>query len=120
MKKELEKFLHRSPKKVIFCKKCVVSNQRPRISFDKNGVCNACNYFVLKDKYIDWDKRKRELEVICNKIRKKDGSWDVLVPGSGGKDSAFTAHTLKYKYGLNPLCVTWSPFQIYRDWFQKF
>jgi N-acetyl sugar amidotransferase len=32
-----------------------------------------------------------------------------MVPGSGGKDSAFTAHILKYKYGMNPLTVTWAP-----------
>ena len=28
---------------------------------------------------------------------------------SGGKDSAYTAHILKYKYGMNPLTVTWAP-----------
>ena len=32
-----------------------------------------------------------------------------MVPGSGGKDSAYTAHVLKYKYGMNPLTVTWAP-----------
>ena len=38
----------------------------------------------------------------------------IIVPGSGGKDSAFTAHVLKYKYGLNPLTVTWAP-HLYTD-----
>ena len=33
----------------------------------------------------------------------------MLIPGSGGKDSAFTAHILKYKYGMNPLTITWPP-----------
>jgi N-acetyl sugar amidotransferase len=33
----------------------------------------------------------------------------VIVPGSGGKDSAYTSHVLKYKYGMNPLTVTWAP-----------
>jgi len=27
----------------------------------------------------------------------------------GGKDSCFAAHVLKYKYGMNPLTVTWPP-----------
>ena len=36
------------------------------------------------------------------------------MPGSGGKDSAFTAHILKYKYGMNPLTVTWAP-HLYTD-----
>ena len=30
-------------------------------------------------------------------------------PGSGGKDSAFASHILKYKYNMNPLTVTWAP-----------
>ena len=34
-----------------------------------------------------------------------------MVPGSGGKDSAYVAHQLKHKYKMNPLCVTWSPFE---------
>ena len=44
----------------------------------------------------------------------KTCSYDCIVPGSGGKDSAFTAHVLKYKYGLNPLTVTWAP-HLYTD-----
>ena len=43
--------------------------------------------------------------------RRTDGSWDVIVPSSGGKDSGFVAHKLKYEYGMNPLLVTWSPLQ---------
>jgi len=31
------------------------------------------------------------------------------VPGSGGKDSAYTSHILKYKYKMHPLTVTWAP-----------
>jgi N-acetyl sugar amidotransferase len=37
------------------------------------------------------------------------------VSGSGGKDSAFQAHVLKYKYGMNPLTVTWPPI-LYTDY----
>ena len=38
-----------------------------------------------------------------------------MVPGSGGKDSAYQAHILKYKYGMNPLTYTWPPI-IYTDY----
>ena len=31
------------------------------------------------------------------------------MPSSGGKDSCYVAHQLKYKYGMHPLCVTWAP-----------
>ena len=33
----------------------------------------------------------------------------MIVPCSGGKDGGFVAHQLKYKYGMHPLAVTWSP-----------
>ena len=36
------------PEKVKFCKKCIISNQRPRITFDENGVCSACNFAEMK------------------------------------------------------------------------
>ena len=51
---------------------------------------------------------------MCGKYRSKDGSFDVIIPSSGGKDSGYTAHLLKEKYGMHPLCVTWAPF-MYTD-----
>jgi N-acetyl sugar amidotransferase len=38
-----------------------------------------------------------------------------VVPGSGGKDSFYAAHMLKYKYGMHPLTVTWAP-HVYTEW----
>ena len=58
---KLEKQLAKLPKIIKFCKKCVVSNQRPRITFDKNGVCSACNWFEEKKK-IDWKNREKQFE----------------------------------------------------------
>lgn len=117
------------PKEVIFCKKCVMSNQRPSstneymhrsstkhltLELDKDGICSACRVNEAKDKNIDWKKREKELLKLLAKYRSKDGSYDVLVPGSGGKDSAFQSHILKYKYNMHPLTVTWSP-HLYTD-----
>jgi len=96
------------PEQVRFCKKCTISNQRPRISFNEEGICSACHYAEIK-KHINWEERHQELEKLCNKFRKNDGNYDVIVPSSGGKDSAFTAHMLKSKYGMKPLTVTWAP-----------
>lgn len=100
--------MYRLPSEVQFCKKCVMSNQRPRISFD-NGVCGACGYWEKKDRSIDWSERELELQDVCNRFRKSDGKFDVLVPSSGGKDSVYVAHLLKHKYGMNPLTMTWAP-----------
>ncbi|PIQ69030.1 MAG: LPS biosynthesis protein PseA [Candidatus Taylorbacteria bacterium CG11_big_fil_rev_8_21_14_0_20_46_11] len=114
MAKKLDIQLETQPKEVTFCTRCVVSNQRPRITFDDKGVCSACQYAYRKHHDIDWSTREKELRALCDRHRSKDGSFDVVVPGSGGKDSAYTAHLLKTKYGMHPLVVTWSPF-IYTD-----
>ncbi len=97
------------PKNIRFCTKCVMSNQRPRITFDDEGVCSACHYAETKSKTIDWDTRKRQFQELCDRHRSKDGSWDVIVPCSGGKDSSRIAHQLKHDYRMHPLCVTFSP-----------
>jgi len=122
--------LYGLPSEVRYCKKCVISNQRPNsaveynnvpgankktINFDKNGICDACNYAEKKLNSIDWSERERQLLELCNKYRKTDGSYDCIVPGSGGKDSFYASHILKKKYGMHPLTVTWSP-HIYTEW----
>lgn len=108
------------PTEVKYCAECTISNQRPRIKFDENGVCSACNYAKFKRSEIDWEARDLELRELCDKHRKSDGSYDVIVPSSGGKDSAFVAFQLKYKYGMNPLTVTWSPHIWTLDGFENF
>lgn len=117
------------PHDIVFCKKCVISNQRPNsaveyqhtkntkketIFFDEHGICDACR--VAEDKArIDWDERDRELRDLCDRHRKTDGSYDCIVPGSGGKDSFYQSHILKHKYGMHPLTITWAP-HVYTDW----
>jgi N-acetyl sugar amidotransferase len=122
--------LYGLPVKIKFCKLCVISNQRPNstveyknkankskkktISFDEDRICDACKANALK-KDIDWTSREKELEELCNKYRKNNGEYDCIVPGSGGKDSAYASWILKYKFGMHPLTVTWAP-NLYTDW----
>ena len=117
--------LFKSPTNVIFCKKCVQSNQkvlssslisddtahsnRTRMGF-KDGICDGC--LQVERKYnqdIDWKEREIKLNKILKKYRSRNGSFDCIVPGSGGKDSVFQAEILKKKYKMNPLTVTFSP-----------
>lgn len=114
------------PSKIIFCKSCVMSNQRPSSISEffhikerkgakylninkKDGICDGCKQNYFKEKKIDWTIRQKKLVKLLDKYRKSNGEYDCLVPGSGGKDSAYQAHILKYKYGMNPLVVTWPP-----------
>lgn len=120
------------PEKVIFCKKCVMSNQRPAsavefkhtieskkktLHIDEEGVCDACRFAEQKEQ-INWKEREEKLLQLLDEHRKKDGSYDCIVPGSGGKDSVYAAHILKYKYGMNPLTITWPPI-LYTDYGYK-
>jgi N-acetyl sugar amidotransferase len=100
---------YKLPSQVRYCKLCTVSNQRPRITFDAEGVCSACSYANYKRTQVDWADREKELRDLCDRHRRHDGRFDVIVPCSGGKDGSFVAHQLKVKYGMNPLCVTWAP-----------
>ena len=112
------------PNEVRFCRSCVISNQRPSstvefkhqrkekkktIGFADDGICDACHYHQEKSKRIDWENREQQLIATLDKFRRNDGRYDVIVPGSGGKDSAYTSHVLKYRFGMNPLTVTWAP-----------
>jgi N-acetyl sugar amidotransferase len=117
------------PSNVTFCQRCVTSNQKPisaiefqhtaasvkqAIHLDETNICDACRVTERKAS-IDWQAREEELRALCDKHRSTDGSYDCLVPGSGGKDSFVAAHMLKYKYGMHPLTVTWAP-HVYTEW----
>ena len=56
----LDKQIGFLPKKVKWCSKCLMSNQRPRITFDKHGICAACNNLNYINKDINWNKRNEE------------------------------------------------------------
>jgi len=122
--------LYGLPTEIKFCKQCVISNQRPNsaveynhtqnskkqtIHFDENGVCDACNFTERKRNEIDWKDRDKQLRDLCDRYRKNDGSYDCIVPGSGGKDSFYASHILKTQYGMHPLTVTWAP-HVYTEW----
>lgn len=116
------------PPSVQFCTRCVISNQRPNSAIEfahtaesrkatiriEDGVCDACRAADRKA-MTDWHERERELIALCDRHRSRDGSYDCIVPGSGGKDSFYAAHVLKTKYGMHPLTVTWAP-HIYTEW----
>jgi N-acetyl sugar amidotransferase len=78
---------------------------RPGIIF-KDGVCLACVNHE-KQSNVDWKSRYRELEVLCDKYRRKDGYYDCMIPVSGGKDSYTQTYVMKELLDMHPLlfCV---------------
>lgn len=139
MIKYMSKSLFGLPKKVIHCSKCLMTNQKPfsvnetknnksskkiGLQFNLRNICAACEYSEQKENgKINWKKREKKLRELLNKFRGKDGNYDCIVSGSGGKDSSTISHILKYKYKMNPLTVTYSPllytkigFQNLRSW----
>lgn len=111
------------PLDINFCNICGMSNQKvtpSRVQNDtktstkntlkfKNGTCGPCQYNLQKQQDIDWKERRKHLEEICNQYRSNDGSYDCIVPGSGGKDSVYQSYFLKNEMGMNPITVTWAP-----------
>jgi N-acetyl sugar amidotransferase len=106
-----------------YCTNCVLPSCKPVTAKEGNkttasatstinfqeGVCEACRWNVIKENSIDWKAREIELEKLLDRYRSSDGSYDVIVPASGGKDSVYVSHILKHKYGMTPLTVTWAP-----------
>lgn len=93
---------------VFWCSNCLNMSTRPRITFDPRGWCNACQWMEEK-KSLDWESRRRELAVILDKYRSRNGGFDCIVPVSGGKDGSYVSHQLKHAYGMHPLAVTVTP-----------
>ena len=116
--------LYNLPPKVEFCKTCTMSNQKPiqtiehmqpaekdyKLTLDfKEGICHACRHKKSKTEDVDWEEKKHQFNKLLDKYRSRNGSYDVIIPGSGGKDSVMVSHLLKNEYNMNPLTVTWAP-----------
>lgn len=90
-----------------YCVKCVMPSTRPGITFDEVGVCSACQSYDNR-KNVDYSKRFKELEALCDKYRGINGvdAYDCMIAVSGGKDSHYQVYMFKEVLRMNPLLVT--------------
>ena len=95
-------------KKMKICKKCLMPETRPRLTFDSDGICAACEWHMIKKERLDWKERYSEIQELCDEIRGKQ-RYDCIVPVSGGKDSTYVADKMKNELNLNVLTVTITP-----------
>ena len=80
---------------------------RPRITFDKNGVCSACQWAEEK-KSLDWRERQRKLDKLLSE-QKANPYFQCITAVSGGKDGSYVTYNLKHKKKISPLAVTVRP-----------
>ena len=85
------------------CKKCILPDTFPFIDFDNAGICNYCNNYVESYQ----KKSMNDLIKLVEPFRNNNGSPDVLLPYSGGRDSTYMLHIVKTKLGLNPVTFTY-------------
>ena len=89
-----------------YCKRCVMPDTRPGISFNEEGVCSACQAYEKRAK-INWKARWKELEEICDKYRGMNGKDpDCAIAVSGGKDSHYQVHLMKNVMHMNPILLS--------------
>jgi len=89
------------------CTRCLVPETVDTISFDEAGVCSVCRQVEAKHGAIDWNARGKQLDAIVEEYKDK-GTYDCVVPYSGGKDSVFQLWYIVKKLGLKPLVVRYN------------
>ena len=93
---------------------------KPGVSFDENGLCNAC-ISVERKKNIDWEQRKKDLIKLCDEIKAKNKSaYDCIVAVSGGKDSVYQAWYMKNICKMKVLGVCVMPHLRTREGIENF
>ena len=84
------------------CKSGILNSNMPGIKFDKDGISNISKNFKKFEM-----QPLQALEDKLNYHRSNNGSPDILVGFSGGRDSSYMLHLLKNKYEMNPIAVTY-------------
>ncbi|MBL8858972.1 MAG: hypothetical protein JNL28_10735 [Planctomycetes bacterium] len=92
----------RSPRDLKRCTKCLLPETYPFVKFDEQMVCSYCRRWkTIKP------KGRRALEEFVEPYRSKDGSPDVIVAFSGGRDSSYGLHYVKTELKMNPVAFTY-------------
>lgn len=94
-------------KKLRRCTHCILPETFPFITFDGQGVCNYCRSYKPRYAGMHLVKTKQDFIESLAGYRRQNGSPDVLVPFSGGRDSSYGLHLIKKEFGLNPITFTY-------------
>lgn len=84
------------------CVRCILPETYPFMDFDAAGVCRYCrNWRRIQV------KGPEALRAAVEPYRSSDGSPDVIVAFSGGRDSSYGLHYVKKVLGMNPVAFTY-------------
>lgn len=94
---------------ILYCRRCVYPSNHPLgLELDAEGVCSGCRVHEEKDR-LDWTARERKLAAIFDAYRDRSGlRYDCVVPVSGARDSFFIVDTVRRRYRMTPLLVSYN------------
>lgn len=84
------------------CKRCLLPETFPGISFDEQGVCTVCQNYKKKEV-----KGEQALQEVLRQNIHGDANYDCIVPLSGGRDSCYLMHYIVRELGLKPVAYTY-------------
>lgn len=82
------------------CRKCILPEGYPGISFNNEGICNFCSDYKEYNKSLGPDK----LLKLVRSVEKK-GKFDCVIPLSGGKDSTYILYYTVRELKLSPIAA---------------
>ncbi len=88
--------------RLVRCTKCILPETYPFVDFDAAGVCHYCRTWKTIQV-----KGEQALRDAVEPYRSKDGSPDVILAFSGGRDSSYGLHYVKKVLGMNPIAYTY-------------
>jgi hypothetical protein len=84
------------------CTRCILPESYPFMEFDELGVCTYCRRWRPIQV-----KGEEALRRAVEPYRSRDGSPDVILAFSGGRDSTYGLHYVKKVLGMNPVAFTY-------------
>lgn len=88
------------------CKRCILTDGFPGVSFDEHGVCNYCRAYKPETVNAEAKRKYEDKFLALVEEHRNPSGYDVLMAYSGGKDSTYTLDLFVNRYGLKVLALT--------------
>lgn len=85
------------------CKKCILPETMPFITFNSEGICNYCTSYRTRNK----PKPTSEFTTLLEKYTHNNTKIPCIFPFSGGRDSCWGLHLAVKEFNLKPITYTY-------------